>query len=93
MTTGLTVAPVQGVAQSRGARILLSLTALVTAALLLWTHALSLGGGTQGLTPIFFFLFAIGDAAAFKCALVIVVAAAVVYADRFGTVWSAAIKP
>jgi len=70
MSTHLTLAA------SPGRRILLAVTGLLTAALLTWTHAWSLGTGTHGLAPIFFWLFAVGDDAGFQCALLVILAAA-----------------
>jgi hypothetical protein len=85
MSTDLIAAKTPGlVLQSRGGRSLFLFTVLVTAALVLWTHAWAHGSSTYGLTPIFFFLFVVGDYAALKCALAIGLAAAVV-PNRFRT--------
>jgi hypothetical protein len=64
--------------QPQGRRTLLVVTGLLTAALGVGTYGLSLGGGTHGLSPIFFSLFVVGDYAGFECALIIVLAAALV---------------
>ena len=64
------------IAPSPGRRTLLVLTALLSAAFLAWTHEWSLDAGTHGLAPIFFWLFTVGDQSGLKCALIIVLAAA-----------------
>ncbi|MDP9011914.1 MAG: hypothetical protein M3O41_04490 [Pseudomonadota bacterium] len=63
---------------SAGRPTLTFITVAVTAALLLWAHALVHDGGNHGLTPIFSYLFAVEDAAALKGALWIALAAALI---------------
>ena len=63
------------VVRSAGARTLFLLSAVLTAAILLWMHHLRSVGG-PGLTPIFFILFAFDDYGATIVALLILIAAA-----------------
>jgi len=66
------------VMRSPGARILFFGSALLTAGILLWANHLRWSGGTHGLTPIFFILFAAGDYAGSNCGLLILLVAACV---------------
>jgi hypothetical protein len=61
------------VVHSAGARILFLVGALVSVAILQWTHQMSVYGSTHGLTAIFFVLFAYGDYGAAICALLILI--------------------
>ncbi len=70
--------------QARPARTLFFAAMLFTAVLLLWIWQLSHRGGTHGLSPIFFYLFTVGDYAGLECLLVILLAAALV-PSRFPT--------
>jgi hypothetical protein len=63
-----------GHARSVGTRTLFLLGAVVTAAILLWTHQWSLGNGRHGLSTIFFVLF-VNDYPGAVCALLILVGA------------------
>jgi hypothetical protein len=65
------------VVRSAGARILFLLSAAATVAILLWMHDLRLSGAVQGLTPIFYFLFAYQDYWPTVVALLILLMAAV----------------
>lgn len=64
--------------RSPGARILFLGSAVVTVVILLWANQLSRSGSAAGLTPIFGFLFAVGDYGGSNCALLILLAAAFV---------------
>src|SRR5271154_481004 len=66
------------VIRSPGARILFLASTVVTIVILLWAHQLSRSGIAAGLTPIFGFLFAVGDYGGSNCALLILLAAALV---------------
>jgi hypothetical protein len=74
------------VVRAEGPRVLFVAGAALTAGILLWMHALRLGGPIPGLTPIFYALFAFEDYGATICALLIlgaaVFAAARIPADR-----------
>lgn len=63
------------VARSAGARTVFLVTAVVTAAILIWSHRLLLSGQLHGLSPIFFVLFAAFDYPAACCALLILLVA------------------
>ncbi len=71
-------------APTRPTRMLLCATALITVVMLLWIYTLSHSGGTHGLSPIFFYLFTVGDYAGLECMLVILLAAALI-SRRFPT--------
>jgi hypothetical protein len=62
-------------ARSAGPRILLLVAALVTTAILLWTHQWQCGNERHGLSTIFFVLFAYDDFPATVCALLILAGA------------------
>jgi hypothetical protein len=72
------VLPNLPVIRSSGARLLFLGSAIITVAILLLAHHLSRSGAAAGLTTIFSYLFAIGDFAGSKCALLILLAAAFV---------------
>jgi len=63
------------VVRATGPRILFLLGAAITAAILLWMHALRQGGVVPGLTAIFYLLFAFEDYRATVCELLIIGAA------------------
>lgn len=63
------------VGRSPAARTLFVMSAAVTAAILLWAHRLLLSGSLDGLSPIFFDLFAALDYPASMAALVILLGA------------------
>ncbi len=67
--------PATGQARSGGPRILFLVAAIVTTAILLWTHQLRHNGGMHGLSAIFFVLFADNDSPGTVCALLILVGA------------------
>lgn len=58
-----------------GPQILVLIGAMVTVAILLWTHQMRLSGAPHGLAPIFFVLFAYNDYLGALCALFILVLA------------------
>lgn len=68
------------VARSTGARMLFFGSALITVAIALWANGLDVRGAAGGLTPIFLYLFTIYDYAGANCALLILIAAALVSA-------------
>jgi hypothetical protein len=63
------------VVRSAGPRILFLVGAILTAAILLWTHQMRLSGELHGLTTIFFVLFAYNDYSGAVCALLILAGA------------------
>jgi hypothetical protein len=63
------------VVRSAGSRVLLLVGAMVTTAILLWTHQLRLTGNLHGLATSFFVLFAYNDFPGTVCALFILVGA------------------
>ncbi len=63
------------VVASAGPRTLFLVGAIVTAAILLWTHQLRQGGDMHGLATIFFVLFADNDYPGAACALLILAGA------------------
>jgi hypothetical protein len=63
------------VVRSAGPRILFLVGAIVTTAILLWTHQMRHSGDLHGLATIFFVLFAYNDYPGTVCALLILVAA------------------
>jgi hypothetical protein len=63
------------VVRSAGPRNLFLVVAIVTTAILLWTHQMRLSGGLHGLATIFFVLFAYNDYPGTVCELLILVAA------------------
>jgi hypothetical protein len=66
------------VTRSAGARILFFGAALVTVAIAWWANGLDVRGAAAGLTPIFLHLFTIFDYPGANCALLILIAAALV---------------
>jgi hypothetical protein len=63
------------IARLSGSRTLFLIGAMVTAAILLWTHQMRLSGDRHGLAPIFFVLFANNDCPGAVCALFVLVGA------------------
>jgi hypothetical protein len=68
------------VVRAVGPRVLFLMGAVITAAILLWTHHLRLSGDPHGLTTIFFYLFVDQDYRAAVCELLILGAAVFVAA-------------
>jgi hypothetical protein len=66
------------VVRSAGARNLFLLSAAATVAILLWVHHMRASGELNGLTPIFFVLFAYDDYGATVVALLVLLAAALI---------------
>ncbi len=66
-------------ARSAGPRTLFWVGAMVTTAILLWTHQMRLSGNLHGLANIFFVLFAFNDYPGTVCALLILVGALLGY--------------
>ncbi len=64
-----------GHAHSSGPRTLFWVAAMVTTAILLWTHQWRPGNDRHGLSAIFFVLFVYNDYPATVCALLILVGA------------------
>jgi hypothetical protein len=67
--------PATGHARSSGSRTLFLVAAMVTAAILLWTHQWRPGNDRHGLSVIFFVLFVYNDYPGAVCALLILVGA------------------
>jgi hypothetical protein len=63
------------VVRSAGPRTLFLVSAMATAAILLWTHQMRLSGDRHGLATIFFVLFADNDYPGAECALLILAGA------------------
>ncbi len=63
------------VVRATGPRILFVVGAVVTVAILQWIHQMRLSGDLNGLTTIFFVLFAFEDYGATICALLILILA------------------
>lgn len=63
------------VARSAGPRVLFLVGAIVTTAILLWTHQMRLAGDSHGLATSFFVLFAYNDFPGTVCALLVLVGA------------------